>query len=185
MLVQTNRALAIFGEDYITTARRELNLTRTVKSKTTGKSYKKKISNTGKLADSFKYNIKDGELLISAASYARDISEGNPANASWAMLINWIRSKPYKFKTTSFDTQGNITSRGTASGTPKQIDNFAKYLRKKIAKVGTDKTGYLDDILTSITKRHEDLIVESVTADIANGIVNNLNKKHLVTARHV
>lgn len=182
-MLNTEAALAKMGTDYVNAARRELNLTRTVTSKTTGKKYRKRITNTGKLANSFRAEVEDDKLNIYAASYARDVSEGTPRNASWAMLINWIKTKPYTFKTMSVNTQGEITSRGTSKGTPKQIDNFAKFLREKIRKVGSDRTGYLDDVLQSVANKYETDLEKAITKDIALNITSSLDKKPNVTAR--
>lgn len=180
----TVAVLEAMGIEYVRIAKRELKVTRSVESKTTGKTYRKKVENSGKLGRSFKSEVNASglEMDIKSASYANDVNDGTPRNASWANLINWIKTKPYTFKTTTFDTQGNIVARGTSRGTPREVSDFAKYLRDKIAKIGSDRTGYLDGIREKVTDDYTDDLNEAAAKDIADTIAADLNSLNNVSA---
>lgn len=168
MLSETDKVLTDMGNAYVKLIRQKLAKKQKFTSKSTGKQYTKKINNSGKLSKSWDFDVVDGELVITAASYAIDVSEGLPRNASWAHLINWINTKPYRFR----NSLGQFVTK-----TNKKVDSFAQYLNKKIAKVGTDLPssgkGYIEQTNLEIQGVFDKDLAEAVALDIANEIRNN------------
>jgi hypothetical protein len=153
----TAEILKKIGVDYVVRARRELGVKRRVRSKSTGKTYRKRVNTTGKLRRSFRVVMQeDNNMEVTAADYANDVNEGTPRRASASRLATWIKQKPVRLR----DSNGRFVPMTAA-----RVANFAKYLAWKIRRIGSDRTGYLDGLAEKSIEKYENQLVDGIEDD--------------------
>lgn len=172
------------GQEYVRLTKLELGLTRLRRSKITGKTYRARYTDTGRLANSFKYDInREGfnEVLdIAALDYADDVIYGLPRSSQVGKLAGWIEGKPVRLR----GKDGKFIQM-----TPDRVHNFASFLEGKLERLGSDLPAdgvpFMDEIQDKIQRQFGDELSEAIAKDIADDLTTFLNNLPNTTAQNV
>jgi len=178
------KVLADFADDVVRLSKINLGKTYTAKN-SRGKSYKKRIDNSGKLRNSIKAKVKQrndkngmfekANIVWSMLDYGLTVDRGRKAGEGIPSepLIDWIKSKPLRirdldsgrFKTFKTDKQRNTAIKGLA------------YVISRNAKAnGIAPTNFFTDVFNSKKNKYFNEIHEDIAQDQIDYINTQLDK---------
>jgi len=146
-----DKALADFADNVVRLAKINIGKTYTAKN-SRGKSYKKRIDNSGKLRNSITSELKTrtedgrfskGFIIFKMLEYGLNVDKGRRAGKGVPpkVLIDWIKKKPLRIrdlKTGSFVKQ-----------TESRVKGLAYVINRKIKKYGIPATNFFTDAYES------------------------------------
>ena len=167
-----DKVLADFADNVVRLAKINVGKTYTAKN-SRGKSYKKRIDNSGNLRNSItselKTKTKDGRfskgfIIFKMLEYGFNVDKGRRAGKGVPpqVLIDWIKKKPLRIrdlKTGRFKTFKNAEQKATA------IKGLAYVINRKIKKYGIPATNFFTDAYDSQEEKLFSQLQEAISQD--------------------
>jgi hypothetical protein len=167
-----DKVLADFADNVVRLAQINVGKTYTAKN-SKGKSYKKRIDNSGNLRKSItselKTTTKDGRfskgfIIFKMLEYGFNVDKGRRAGKGVPpqVLIDWIKKKPLRIrdlKTGRFKTFKNAEQKATA------IKGLAYVINRKIKKYGIPATNFFTDAYESQEEKLFSQLQEAIAQD--------------------
>ena len=156
-----------FADRIVKLAKINIGATQTVTSPSTGRSYKKRIDNTGELRNSIDSEIIErdskGRFVSAFVSfemldYGYYVDAGRRAGKGipTAPLISWIRSKPLRMR----DKDGQFVKMTEA-----RVKSLAFLISRAAKTYGMKPTNFISEPLEDETPKFADEITEAIASD--------------------
>ena len=170
-----DKALADFADNVVRLAKINIGKTYTAKN-SRGKSYKKRIDNSGKLRNSITSELKTrtedgrfskGYIIFKMLEYGLNVDKGRRAGKGVPpqVLIDWIKKKPLRIR----DLQTGSFVKQTES----RVKGLAYVINRKIKKYGIPATNFFTDAYES----QEDKFVAEMQEAIAQDNLEYISTK--------
>jgi hypothetical protein len=166
------KALADFADNVVRLAKINVGKTYTAKN-SRGKSYKKRIDNSGKLRNSITSELKTrtedgrfskGFIIFKMLEYGIYVDKGRKAGKGVPpqVLVNWIKKKPLRMRDLK---TGKFKSFKTANQKENAINGLAYIINRKIKKFGIPATSFFTDAYDSQEKKFYNQMQEAIAQD--------------------
>ena len=178
------KVLADFADDVVRLSKINLGKTYTAKN-SRGKSYKKRIDNSGNLRNSIKAKVKQrndktgrfekANIVWSMLDYGLTVDRGRKAGKGIPSepLIDWIKSKPLRIRdldSGKFKTFKTSEQRDTA------IKGLAYVISRNAKENGIAPTNFFTDVFNSNKNKYFNEIHEDIAQDQIDYINTQLDK---------
>ncbi len=162
-----DKALADFADNVVRLAKINIGKTYTAKN-SRGKSYKKRIDNSGKLRNSITSELKTrtedgrfskGYIIFKMLEYGLNVDKGRRAGKGVPpqVLIDWIKKKPLRIR----DLQTGSFVKQTES----RVKGLAYVINRKIKKYGIPATNFFTDAYESQEDKFMAEMQEAIAQD--------------------
>ncbi len=162
-----DKALADFADNVVRLAKINIGKTYTAKN-SRGKSYKKRIDNSGKLRNSITSELKTrtedgrfskGNIIFKMLEYGLNVDKGRRAGKGVPpqVLIDWIKKKPLRIR----DLQTGSFVKQTES----RVKGLAYVINRKIKKYGIPATNFFTDAYESQEDKFMAEMQEAIAQD--------------------
>lgn len=152
-----DKALADFADNVVRLAKINIGKTYTAKN-SRGKSYKKRIDNSGKLRNSITSELKTrtedgrfskGYVIFKMLEYGIYVDKGRKAGTGVSeqgqqSLMNWIRKKPLRMRDTREGKEGQFLKM-----TQSRVKGLAFVISRSIKENGLKPTNFFTDVYES------------------------------------
>ena len=146
-----DKALADFADNVVRLAKINIGKTYTAKN-SRGKSYKKRIDNSGKLRNSITSELKTrtedgrfskGFIIFKMLEYGLNVDKGRRAGKGVPpqVLIDWIKKKPLRIR--------DLETGSFVKQTESRVKGLAYVINRKIKKYGIPATNFFTDAYES------------------------------------
>tara|TARA_R110002020_G_scaffold50389_6_gene142483 strand:- start:703 stop:1278 length:576 start_codon:yes stop_codon:yes gene_type:complete len=146
-----DKALADFADNVVRLAKINIGKTYTAKN-SQGKSYKKRIDNSGKLRNSITSELKTrtedgrfskGFIIFKMLEYGLNVDKGRRAGKGVPpqVLIDWIKKKPLRIR--------DLETGSFVKQTESRVKGLAYVINRKIKKFGIPATNFFTDAYES------------------------------------
>lgn len=172
-----------FGSRIVDLARINLGATYTAK-RSNGKTYRKRIDNSGALRKSLKHEVKtrgedgrfiSGRLEFSMLDYGKYVDAGRKKGKGIPIdpLVKWIKSKPIRLR--------DLETGSFVKATDAKIKSLAFLISRNAKKNGIEPTRFISEPLEDEFEKFNQQMTEALGIDYMNGIAskigNDSNKK--------
>jgi len=162
-----DKALADFADNVVRLAKINVGKTYTAKN-SRGKSYKKRIDNSGKLRNSItselKTTTKDGRfskgfIIFKMLEYGLNVDKGRRAGKGVPpkVLIDWIKKKPLRIR--------DLETGSFVKQTESRVKGLAYVINRKIKKYGIPATNFFTDAYESQEEKLFSQLQEAIAQD--------------------
>lgn len=162
-----DKALADFADNVVRLAKINVGKTYTAKN-SRGKSYKKRIDNSGKLRNSItselKTTTKDGRfskgfIIFKMLEYGLNVDKGRRAGKGVPpqVLIDWIKKKPLRIR--------DLETGSFVKQTESRVKGLAYVINRKINKYGIPATNFFTDAYESQEEKLFSQLQEAIAQD--------------------
>jgi len=170
-----DKALADFADNVVRLAKINIGKTYTAKN-SRGKSYKKRIDNSGKLRNSITSELKTrtedgrfskGFIIFKMLEYGLNVDKGRRAGKGVPpqALIDWIKKKPLRIR--------DLETGSFVKQTESRVKGLAYVINRKIKKYGIPATNFFTDAYES----QEDKFVAEMQEAIAQDNLEYISTK--------
>ena len=162
-----DKALADFADNVVRLAKINIGKTYTAKN-SRGKSYKKRIDNSGKLRNSITSELKTrtedgrfskGFIIFKMLEYGLNVDKGRRAGKGVPpqALIDWIKKKPLRIR--------DLETGSFVKQTESRVKGLAYVINRKIKKYGIPATNFFTDAYESQEDKFMAEMQEAIAQD--------------------
>jgi hypothetical protein len=162
-----DKALADFADNVVRLAKINIGKTYTAKN-SRGKSYKKRIDNSGKLRNSITSELKTrtedgrfskGYIIFKMLEYGLNVDKGRRAGKGVPpqVLIDWIKKKPLRIR--------DLETGSFVKQTESRVKGLAYVINRKIKKYGIPATNFFTDAYESQEDKFMAEMQEAIAQD--------------------
>ena len=162
-----DKALADFADNVVRLAKINIGKTYTAKN-SRGKSYKKRIDNSGKLRNSITSELKTrtedgrfskGYIIFKMLEYGLNVDKGRRAGKGVPpqALIDWIKKKPLRIR--------DLETGSFVKQTESRVKGLAYVINRKIKKYGIPATNFFTDAYESQEDKFMAEMQEAIAQD--------------------
>ena len=162
-----DKALADFADNVVRLAKINIGKTYTAKN-SRGKSYKKRIDNSGKLRNSITSELKTrtedgrfskGYIIFKMLEYGLNVDKGRRAGKGVPpqVLIDWIKKKPLRIR--------DLETGPFVKQTESRVKGLAYVINRKIKKYGIPATNFFTDAYESQEDKFMAEMQEAIAQD--------------------
>ena len=162
-----DKALADFADNVVRLAKINIGKTYTAKN-SRGKSYKKRIDNSGKLRNSITSELKTrtedgrfskGYIIFKMLEYGLNVDKGRRAGKGVPpqVLIDWIKKKPLRIR--------DLETGSFVKQTESRVKGLAYVINRKIKKYGIPATNFFTDAYESQEDKFMAEMQEAIAKD--------------------
>lgn len=162
-----DKALADFADNVVRLAKINIGKTYTAKN-SRGKSYKKRIDNSGKLRNSITSELKTrtedgrfskGFIIFKMLEYGLNVDKGRRAGKGVPpqVLIDWIKKKPLRIR--------DLETGSFVKQTESRVKGLAYVINRKIKKYGIPATNFFTDAYESQEDKFMAEMQEAIAKD--------------------
>lgn len=162
-----DKALADFADNVVRLAKINIGKTYTAKN-SRGKSYKKRIDNSGKLRNSITSELKTrtedgrfskGYIIFKMLEYGLNVDKGRRAGKGVPpqALIDWIKKKPLRIR--------DLETGSFVKQTESRVKGLAYVINRKIKKYGIPATNFFTDAYESQEDKFMAEMQEAIAKD--------------------
>jgi hypothetical protein len=178
-----DKALADFADNVVRLAKINIGKTYTAKN-ARGKSYKKRIDNSGKLRNSITSELKTrtedgrfskGYVIFKMLEYGIYVDKGRKAGTGVSeqgqqSLMNWIRKKPLRMRDTREGKEGQFLKM-----TQSRVKGLAFVISRSIKENGLKPTNFFTDVYESQEDKFIAEMQEAIAQDNAQYISTQID----------
>ncbi len=172
-----DKALADFADNVVRLAKINIGKTYTAKN-ARGKSYKKRIDNSGKLRNSITSELKTrtedgrfskGFIIFKMLEYGLNVDKGRRAGKGVPpqVLIDWIKKKPLRIR--------DLETGSFVKQTESRVKGLAYVINRKIKKFGIPATNFFTDAYESQETKFIAEMQEAIAQDNAQYISTQID----------
>ena len=172
-----DKALADFADNVVRLAKINIGKTYTAKN-SRGKSYKKRIDNSGKLRNSITSELKTrtedgrfskGYIIFKMLEYGLNVDKGRRAGKGVPpqVLIDWIKKKPLRIR--------DLETGSFVKQTESRVKGLAYVINRKIKKYGIPATNFFTDAYESQEDKFMAEMQEAIAQDNAQYISTQID----------
>lgn len=172
-----DKALADFADNVVRLAKINIGKTYTAKN-SRGKSYKKRIDNSGKLRNSITSELKTrtedgrfskGYIIFKMLEYGLNVDKGRRAGKGVPpqVLIDWIKKKPLRIR--------DLETGSFVKQTESRVKGLAYVINRKIKKYGIPATNFFTDAYESQETKFIAEMQEAIAQDNAQYISTQID----------
>lgn len=172
-----DKALADFADNVVRLAKINIGKTYTAKN-SRGKSYKKRIDNSGKLRNSITSELKTrtedgrfskGFIIFKMLEYGLNVDKGRRAGKGVPpqALIDWIKKKPLRIR--------DLETGSFVKQTESRVKGLAYVINRKIKKYGIPATNFFTDAYESQEDKFIAEMQEAIAQDNAQYISTQID----------
>lgn len=172
-----DKALADFADNVVRLAKINIGKTYTAKN-SRGKSYKKRIDNSGKLRNSITSELKTrtedgrfskGFIIFKMLEYGLNVDKGRRAGKGVPpqVLIDWIKKKPLRIR--------DLETGSFVKQTESRVKGLAYVINRKIKKYGIPATNFFTDAYESQEDKFIAEMQEAIAKDNAQYISTQID----------
>jgi len=172
-----DKALADFADNVVRLAKINIGKTYTAKN-ARGKSYKKRIDNSGKLRNSITSELKTrtedgrfskGFIIFKMLEYGLNVDKGRRAGKGVPpqVLIDWIKKKPLRIR--------DLETGSFVKQTESRVKGLAYVINRKIKKFGIPATNFFTDAYESQEQKFIPKMHEAIAQDNAQYISTQID----------
>ncbi len=162
-----DKVLADFADNVVRLAKINIGKTYTAKN-SRGKSYKKRIDNSGKLRNSITSELKTrtedgrfskGYIIFKMLEYGLNVDKGRRAGKGVPpqVLIDWIKKKPLRIR--------DLETGSFVKQTESRVKGLAYVINRKIKKYGIPATNFFTDAYESQEDKFMAEMQEAIAQD--------------------
>ena len=162
-----DKALADFADNVVRLAKINIGKTYTAKN-SRGKSYKKRIDNSGKLRNSITSELKTrtedgrfskGYIIFKMLEYGLNVDKGRRAGKGVPpqVLVDWIKKKPLRIR--------DLETGSFVKQTESRVKGLAYVINRKIKKYGIPATNFFTDAYESQEDKFMAEMQEAIAKD--------------------
>jgi len=162
-----DKALADFADNVVRLAKINIGKTYTAKN-SRGKSYKKRIDNSGKLRNSITSELKTrtedgrfskGYIIFKMLEYGLNVDKGRRAGKGVPpqVLVDWIKKKPLRIR--------DLETGSFVKQTESRVKGLAYVINRKIKKYGIPATNFFTDAYESQEDKFMAEMQEAIAQD--------------------
>ena len=172
-----DKVLADFADNVVRLAKINIGKTYTAKN-SRGKSYKKRIDNSGKLRNSITSELKTrtedgrfskGYIIFKMLEYGLNVDKGRRAGKGVPpqVLIDWIKKKPLRIR--------DLETGSFVKQTESRVKGLAYVINRKIKKYGIPATNFFTDAYESQEDKFMAEMQEAIAQDNAQYISTQID----------
>ncbi len=172
-----DKVLADFADNVVRLAKINIGKTYTAKN-SRGKSYKKRIDNSGKLRNSITSELKTrtedgrfskGFIIFKMLEYGLNVDKGRRAGKGVPpqVLIDWIKKKPLRIR--------DLETGSFVKQTESRVKGLAYVINRKIKKYGIPATNFFTDAYESQETKFMAEMQEAIAQDNAQYISTQID----------